>query len=282
MNEPRVYRHPSAKYALILLAMLMLGGGLFLMGTLKEDPRGAVFVGILFLFVLGSGVFTISNSIVISETEITALGILGEKSLPWSDIHQVSAGSGLKLKNMDGDVTVSISSQLSGFEEIVDLVGEKRPDLFSAQEFSEVGSGLRFFLPLGLVAVMAGGGLVVLVYLSRDFTDVPAAFLMPMIILAVLTLFILGTALSTPRSITMDGRTLTIKYLWREKALTADEIKSVALKFQSTRNGRVYYPALNLNNGKTVRISGLRVGAAVMYLVLKQWHKKQTAAYFSV
>lgn len=217
MNEPRIYRHPPVQYVLLLLAMLMLGGGLFFMITLGEDPWGAIFVGIMFLFILVYGIFAIGGSVIITDAEITTKNILGEKALAWSEIRQVGGGSGLKLKNMDGNMTVSIPSELPGFEEIVEIVGAKRPDLFAAHEFAEIDSGMRFFLPLGLLGILAGGALVVLVYLFRDFTDVPAAFLMPMIILAVLGLFILGTALSTPRAITLDGHTLSIKYLWREK-----------------------------------------------------------------
>jgi len=282
MNEPRVYRHPSGQYFLILLAMLLLGGALFFMNTVGEDPWEVVFVGVMFLLILIYGIFAVSNSIIITDTEITAKNLLGEKNLAWGEIQQVSGSSGLKLKNMDGDLTISIQSELPGFEEIVDTVGEKRPDLFSAQQFPEINSGLRFFIPLGLLAILLGGALVVLVYLSRDFAEVSAAFLMPMAVLIILMLFILGMSLTTPRSITMDGHTLTVRYLWRERILAADEIESVALKFQSTRNGRVYYPVLNLKNGKNMRIPGLKVGPAVMYLVLKEWHKRQTGVRISV
>lgn len=282
MNEPRTYRHPSLQYALVLLSMLMLGGGLLLMGSLGGDPWGAVFVGIMFLFILGYYVFTLSNTVTLSDAGIAARNLLGEKSLAWGEIQQAGGGGGLKLKNMDGDVTVSIPSDLPGFEEIVETVGAKCPALFAAQEFAEVDSGLRFFLPFGLLAILAGGALAFPTLIFRGFTSLPAAALLPMIGLAVLFLFILGTALSTPRAITQDGNILRIQYLGRERSLSADEIEAVELKYQSTRSGRVYHPSLRLNNGKNVRISGLRLGAAVMYLVLKEWHKRQTGGDFFV
>lgn len=282
MNEPRTYRHPSVQYIFILLALLLLGGGLVLMISLGGDPWEAILPGIMFLFILGYAVFTLSSTVTLSDTEITARNLLGEKSLTWGEIQQAGGGSGLKLKNIDGNVTVSIPSELPGFEEIVETVGAKCPALFAAQEFAEIDSGLRFFLPFGLLAVLAGSALAFLAYTFRGFTALPAATLIPMIILAVLFLFILGTALSTPRAIIQDGNILRIKYLGREKSLSAGEIEAVELKYQNTRSGRVYHPSLRLNNGKSMRVSGLRLGAAVMYLVLKEWHKRQTGGNFFV
>jgi hypothetical protein len=87
-----------------------------------------------------------------------------------------------------------------------------------------------------------------------------------------------GVAFSSPQSVTIDGRSLFIKYLFSEKTLPANEIASVGLSFTQTRNGKNYFVALNLMDKKIVRISGLNPSLPVVYLVLKNWHRKNSAA----
>jgi hypothetical protein len=99
----------------------------------------------------------------------------------------------------------------------------------------------------------------------------------PFIILFIVGTVIIGTTLITPQSLTIDGNSLLIKYLLNPKTLLADEIQSIELKHQSTRNGKVYFILLNLIGKKSVRISGISPNLPVAYLVLKNWHKKNTA-----
>ena len=80
--------------------------------------------------------------------------------------------------------------------------------------------------------------------------------------------------LGLPQSVALNGNSMLIKYLSREKTLPAAEIASVELQFTQTRNGKDYFVALNLAKGKPIRISGLRPNAPVVYHVLKNWHKK--------
>lgn len=91
-----------------------------------------------------------------------------------------------------------------------------------------------------------------------------------------------AVVLSAPQYISMEGNTLMIKYLLKETSYHADEIASVDLNYQRTRNGRIYFTKLTLKNKKNLTITGMKVGASVTYLVLKEWHKRQTDARFSV
>ena len=275
-----MYRH---SFEVLLLVLGVLVVFLLFIGLTKTDTIVLAATGIAAMLPLIYFVIAHSASIIVTDSDITSKTPLSQKTLTWGEIQQVSERVGLlRLRNSDGDVTIPISSYLPGFDEIVEMIGEKRSDLFATQEFSEIDSGLRFFIPLGLLIILVGSLLVFLIFLLQTATKIPADTLTPIGSLFILILFILGMSLSTPQSISQNGRTLSIKYLWREKALSADEIEAVELAYQSTRNGRVYYPVLNLKNGKIMRIPGLKVGSAVMYLVLTEWHKRQTDARFSV
>jgi hypothetical protein len=75
--------------------------------------------------------------------------LLGSKTLRWTEIARVSGrGYGIKLHNFDEDVTVAPMYRLPGYEEVIEWIGRKRPDLFGAQEFSEMKRGYLQLLRL--------------------------------------------------------------------------------------------------------------------------------------
>jgi len=49
------------------------------------------------------------------------------------------------------------------------------------------------------------------------------------------------------------------------------------LKYQQTRNGKMYFVKLNLIRQKFVRLSGLKPSLPIVYLTLKNWHGKNSA-----
>ena len=123
------------------------------------------------------------------------------------------------------------------------------------------------YLPLmGLLII--GMGFFILTQANDTFV--------PFIILIILGFFFIGSIFTTPQSLSMDGKSLLVKYMFNQKTFLADEIQSIELKHQSTRNGKNYFVVINLMNKKTIRVSGLYPNLPVVYLVLKNWHKKNT------
>lgn len=102
------------------------------------------------------------------------------------------------------------------------------------------------------------------------------------VFIAVIGIVVAAMFLGLPQSVMFEGSSLIVKYIFKETTYLASEIESVNLISQRTRNGRVYFAQLVLENKKKVNISNLKPGAAVTYLVLKKWHKKQTADKLSV
>ena len=99
----------------------------------------------------------------------------------------------------------------------------------------------------------------------------------PFIIFFMIGVVIIGSTFAMPQSLTLEGKSLLIKYPLNQKILLADEIQSVELKNQSTRNGKSYFILINSVNKNSIRIAGLNPNLPVNYLVLKNWHKKNSA-----
>jgi hypothetical protein len=278
MNEPRTYQHSTVtKVFIIGLFLLMFGGICLALGFGLQDIWLTIpfmlLLGILFVFV----VFAYTAKTIVSEEEITTRTLLGSKTLRWTEIARVSGrGYGIKLHNFDEDVTVAPSSRLPGYEEVIEWIGRKRPDLFGSQEFSEMKRGFSQLFG-SLIAMMAALGVMgTFLWISEPGSLTSTDTLFPLIFLAVIIFSVAGSLLSSPQSLMLEGGTLRLKYLLSEKTLRANEIASIHYTYTQTRNGKRYFIALNLADKKTIRISGLSIGLPSAYLALKNWHVRNT------
>jgi hypothetical protein len=223
---------------------------------------------LLFIFLFIYVVFTATAQTIISNDEISTKNLLGTKTLKWSEINRVSGrGHRIKLHNFDGDVTISPSAQLPGYLEVVDWIGVKRPDLFNPLEYSEMSkswAGTLLLPVLGFLFLGVGFFL---------FTQDNELFF-PLLIFFVMGLVFIGTPLFSPQSVSIEGNSIVIKYIFSQKTLSADEIASIGMSFTQTRNGKNYFIIINLVNRRNIRVSGLSPNLPVASLVLKNWHKK--------
>lgn len=275
MNEPRVYKHSPFGFLVIIL---LFGGMLvfFFVSMAQDEP--IFFIPILLLFGLIGFVSLLQffMKITISDEEISSQTILGTKTLRWSEISRVSGrGYGIKLHNFDEDVTIAPSPQLPGYEEIVEWIGTKRPDLFNPLEYSEMKRGWGFIFGL-LVLGLVGVGIVGVFIMQGLSSPDSAVVLAPLLVFGVMVLVFFWMILSVPQSLTLEGNSLILKYLFNTKTLRADEIASVFFGYTRTRNGKQYYISLQLTNRRQVRVSGLGLSMPVAYHVLKNWHKRNT------
>ena len=273
MNEPRVYKHSPFQFVVLILMFGFILVAMFFNMDLGDGSM-LIPVAILLLVVIIS-ITSLTQKTIISEDEISSQNLLGTKTLRWSEINRVSGrGYAIKLHNFDGDITVVPSPNLPGYEEVVESIGNKRPDLFNPREYDELKSG-SFPLLAGLIFTVLFVGMFVgfglLLYNSPDVAPVMIA---PLIIFLVIIAVFVGMMFFRPRSLVLDGRSMSIKYFLSEKTLLADEIQSVQFTFQRSRNGKIYFVLLHLVNRKSVRISGLNPSLPVVYLVLKNWHKQ--------
>ena len=124
----KTYRHSFGKLALMFLGGLFIAYIIYASGELDYILLGMA--GIIFIVSISYA----ASSVKISNDEIVTGSLLGSRSLRWTEISRVSMrGQSLRLHNRDEDVTLSLDSQLDGYPEILDIIFNKRPDLFEIE-----------------------------------------------------------------------------------------------------------------------------------------------------
>lgn len=278
MNEPRVYKHSPIQFIILIVVMGFVFAAMFF--NLDWNTPSILFPISLIILIAVAGLVAATQKTILSDDEISSQSLFGMKTLRWSEITRVSGrGYVIKLHNFDGDVTVAPSPNLPRYEEVIEIIGNKRPDLFNPREYDELKSG-SFFLLAGLaflvlfLSMIAGVGYFL--YSSPDTARLGSVIFAPLIVLFIVMVVFAGTIVFRPRSLTLDGKSMTIKYLFREKTLLADEIRSVQFAYQQSRNGKIFFVLLHLVNRKSLRLSGLNPNLPVVYLVLKNWHQQNS------
>jgi hypothetical protein len=266
-NEPRTYRNSPFQIVLVVVLFLVLGIG-FLASFNSSDilwmiPMAGI-LGITFLSVL----FSMSAKTTLSDSGISTQTLLGTKSLAWNEISRVSgSGNAIKLHNNFGDVTVTPRVQLPGYDEVVNMIGDKRPDLFNPMEYGEMSKSWLGTILLPVVGVFFIGFGIFLYSQTQDN-------LSPLIVFIIIGLVFGSMVFTQPRSVSIQGNSILIQYFFNRKTLSADEIASIDLRYTQTRNGKHYFIALTLANKKVVRIAGVGPSLPIVYLVLRNWRRK--------
>jgi hypothetical protein len=268
LNEPRVYRHPPLQIGFTILIYVVLAFIFFTSFDASTSPILLSF-GIILLLIAAYSLYALTGRTTISDSEISVQTLLGTRSLAWSEISNVSGrNSGIRLHNFDGDLAVSPSPQLPGYEEVIEWIGTKRPDLFNPQEDEEMRRSRAILLLTAIsVVLIVGIGALTVIQSGQWFMSI-FFVLVGVVILVVIA--------ASPQSITLHRRSLLLRYLFSEKTLLVNEIKSIQLISQRTRNGKSYHVRLDLQRGGGLRLSGLGLSLPILYLRLKNWHKRSS------
>lgn len=270
INEPRTYRHPTYQLFILIIVFGIMAVVLFPSFN-STDFKSAIPLAAFFALILLFSVYSLTVKTTISDDEISTQSLLGTRTLKWAEIDHISGkGYAIKLHNRDGDVTAAPSPQLTGYEEVIDFIGTKRPDLFAPQDYSEMSRSWYGFILLSVIALFViGTGIFLL-------TQTGTTGMIIFIFFLVLALFIAYITFSMPRSLNLEGDTLFIKYFTTEKSIRAHEIVSIQFNYRQTRNGKNYFVGIDLSNKRYTRITGIGPNLPVVFLVLRNWHKKYT------
>ncbi|MCA1900360.1 MAG: hypothetical protein LDL50_06595, partial [Chloroflexi bacterium] len=166
------------------------------------------------------------------------------------------------------------SSQLPGYEEIVEWIGDKRPDLFPVRENEEMKRSWQSLTVLVMALVFASSVFGAAGNLAFLKGETKTAALTPLLVLIFIALVFLGMTLSLPQSLTLEGNSLRVKYILKEETLRADEIAAISLNFSRDKNVKNYSILITRKNKKSIEISGLRPSLPIIYLTLKNWRRK--------
>ena len=273
MNEPRVYKQPV--FGVFLAVFMLLFAGAIIFFTLDNFDINILWFLIPILGLFGliflSALFSFTSKVIITDDDITSQVLFIPKTLKWGEISHVSGrGNSIKLHNYDGDITVSPNSRIPSYPEIIEIIGEKRPDLFKlTEDNSEMSRGLfsnLFGALVGISLIFLG----IFIYFVVDSTDI-----FPIIMTAIAGVFFLGTSLTAVQKVTLQGNTMLVKYIFSQKEIKAEEIRNIFYGFtQTRRGGKNYFVQISYGNNQNFRISGVNLSLPIAYLVLKNWHKQ--------
>lgn len=265
MNFPKEYKFPAFATILIAVLFLILAGILlFTVPVLGYYalPFFALF-GIMFLVII----FSRFSKTVITDEGITTSGLFGSKTLNWNEIESVSgSGYGIKLRNAEGDVSVSPSPHLPGYVEVIEIIGSKRPDLFRPAD--EVVFGRNW---LNAIAVLVVGVVFLIGSVWMYFDAAPGETLMPILFVGFVVLMLFVFVFLSILYIKLEGRTMTVRYLLSGKTYTATEIRNMSMNVMQTRNGKSYSIHIFTADNRNIRFSGLRPSLPIVYLTLRTW-----------
>jgi hypothetical protein len=292
IEKPLIFRYSTVwLVALYLFTTFFCGIGLLVASQSIANSLPSLGLALVF------GLTALSNSskVEIRESGIRTSNFLSRAEMRWSEIADVksnSAGKKLELSSKTGE-SLKISTQLKGYPVIVEVLRQKRSDLFklqasSAAEKSTPDTGYEPALSQNLSAFALGEtrtfrksffkqyGMSVLgilfcimfVWLASVSPENRTAFLVTggFCVLIVIVPFFQVSA------IRVEPNKLTIETFFEQKEFAARQIKEIKLQSIRGRYGRV----TNIVNilpteGKNYPLGGFSDGDEIIYGTLLNW-----------
>ena len=240
---------------------------LFLVSILSYFARDLVILTVLGM-TIAFGLFLVvlyrTLSIQVSDRGITQKTLLGNKSLDWEAIRQISArGSSLRVQ---GDhVNLSISPRLYGAMEISQWIQTKRPDLFKIRQIAWLERSNTkniAILSIGLVLII----LSVLLYFYRDYLFLPG------IAGVLLCGYAAGNWYFSPRGLIIDRNSLIVRYQKRSLSYSAHDIAGI--QASKTQQDQFRSVVVGFRDQNVLDMSVFQQTPFITYPVLKKWHQK--------
>ncbi|RPI96028.1 MAG: hypothetical protein EHM40_02055 [Chloroflexi bacterium] len=290
VEKPLVFKFPLFWRILTYVALaffLCLG----LLVASLDVVKGLLFFGLAFLTMFS--VMIISPKVEVSEKGIRASGLLSSSEVGWNDIKSMKSGGlghTLQLLKSDGQV-VKVSTQVSGYPRIVEIMRQKRPDLFGlaaspAGQGNLVGSGYEQGSSVPAVAFSGSKKFEksFLAQYAMTFLYTPVCLLAAWSMLsepeyrvgALLLIIVCGVlmalALFQVKTIKVEPNKLTLETLFGEKDFSAREIKEIKMKTVRTRSGTArHYVKVVPVQGNGYSLAGFSEGEEIIYGFLTNW-----------
>ena len=292
IEKPLIFR-----YSTVWLIVLYLFATIFLcIGLLVASQRminGLPTLGLALVF----GITALSNSskVEIRESGIQTSNLLSKAEMRWSEIIEVksnSAGKKLELRSKNDEI-LKISSQLQGYPVIVEILRQKRSDLFNRQAssatekslteagyspslsqnlgastFGETTTFRKSFLKQYGLALVGLVFCILFVWLASVSSENRTAFLVTGAFCALLIII----PFFQVSAVRVEANKLMIETFFEQKEFAARQIKEIKIQPIRGRYGRV----TNIVNiipteGRSYPLGGFRDGDEVVYGILMNW-----------
>ncbi|MBK9924619.1 MAG: hypothetical protein IPP66_04930 [Anaerolineales bacterium] len=268
--EQRIYRLP-------LFVRIIMGVGVIFFGFAsvasyadkEEIVSFSCFIPFALVCLIGFvwSLYTIK----VNDTEIAVTSFFHTNHLHWHEVSNIRfKDSGFVLINHDGDIKLSINSQVVDFLEIVDVLRSKTETLWKNKTMTD------FHTSLYSLMVFAGMGLfgVLILYISMTSFIAGNDDVTTNIALLLIGLLCLGIAVIPPLKSSFEQDFLVITHLAWKRRIHISEIDGFFLEQKMIKNA-FYYPVyVRLKNGKALVFNNLREGTFIFETTFQHWYEK--------
>jgi hypothetical protein len=272
------------RIVMYLFAIVFGCGGLLIASDSFSASIPLLGLGLLF----GLTTISLPPSIEVSDKGIRVMKMMGGSEMGWGEISQIKPNGvkrNLVLVSGKGQ-TLKVSTQLKGYPAIVEILHQKRPDLFGIKDKQAAPNGLgepsftssaqapketkvfrknffaqyaAFFLlvPLCMVGVWAT------ITMEEKFAGIGIGLVGAVFI---------AIALFGTNQITVRPNKVVFESFMGEKEFTAKQIKEISMKTVRGRYGRATnYINVQPAEGNAIAVAGFSEGDEVIYGYLVNW-----------
>jgi hypothetical protein len=238
----------------------------------------------LLSFVLFIGMCIISLGfsfrVEVSDAGILVDAIITASRIGWNEISEIKSGSfqhGLDLKRKAGK-SVKISGAVSGYPAIVEILRQKRPDLFGMESLTHGSSAVSFAgtktykksLLMQYSGILIG---IPLLFFSvfailKGFSEIffVGIFLGPY------SIYLIFQPFFHAYEIKIEPNLLTFEMFFEQKEFPASQIEKIWIKTVRGRYGSAFhYVMVKPLHGRVISLRGFGVGEEVLYGNLMNW-----------
>jgi hypothetical protein len=143
LEKPRLFRYPAAGMVILYVFTTLSCCGIIWFGTIniaKSFPYFASFLAMT--LVLGITSLTVTTKVETDEKGIRVSSVLRSVEMNWSEIANIEFDSlrrNLELRSNTGE-SATVSTHITGYRTIVQLLQQERPDLFTKAIFAPKGA----------------------------------------------------------------------------------------------------------------------------------------------
>jgi hypothetical protein len=247
------------------------------------------FLGLALL--LGFAAMAFSPKVEITESAIRAYGMFDSPEAQWSEIVQMKSNPlkrRLELSKANGDV-IGVSTQVSGYPRIVEIIRKKRPDLFtSSPSVKPTGldasvektvepnrepafTGVRtfkkkWFAQYGVFLLMSPFclfGVGLLAMYEDKFVGVG---------IGGVGVFFIVMSLFSIYQVKVEPNKISTESFFTQKEYAANQIKEIRMKTVRSRHGiATNLVSIEPMEGSAISLGGFPDGDEVIYGVLQDW-----------
>ena len=286
LDKPLVFKYPLL-WRILMYFFIFFFGCIGLLIATQNVINSLPFLVIAFLTGLVAMMFL--PSVEINQTGIRAVGTFSSSEAKWDEIVSMKSHAlkrRLELHNSDGEV-VSVSTQVGDYPRIVEIIRQKRPDLFgiapqpamgSASNMTSTGptstpafTGTRvfkkgIFTQYGVILLMIPFcmfGAWALLASDEKFVGIGVMLV---------GLFFMVMSLFAVNQITVEPNKIKTESFFSQKEYTPAEIREITMKTVRSRRG-IASNFVNIQpvEGSAISLGGFSDGDEMLYGFLVNW-----------